>query len=112
MNTKHTPGPWHVCTNKAGYPYQIRASFADEDKPGGLVDITRWASLSMPSSAEGQANARLIAAAPDMLAALKQIAGALDDWASIPPPRDNTGEERALVVAAALARAVIKATGA
>jgi hypothetical protein len=46
-------------------------------------------------------------AARAMLAALTQIAGALDDWASIPPPRDNTGEERALVVAAALARAAI-----
>ena len=46
-------------------------------------------------------------AAAAMLAALTQIAGALEDWCATPPPRENTGEERALVVAAALARATI-----
>jgi hypothetical protein len=46
-------------------------------------------------------------AARAMLAALTQIAGALEDWWNIPPPRENTGEERALVVAAALSRAAI-----
>ena len=75
--SKHTPGPWHVVTNWQGYPYQIRASFASEGKPGGIVDITRWASISLPSSAEGAANAALIAAAPDMLAALKEARHAL-----------------------------------
>ena len=46
-------------------------------------------------------------AARAMLAALTQIAGALEDWAAIPPPRDNSGEERALVVAATLARFLV-----
>lgn len=49
------------------------------------------------------------AAARAMLAALVQITGALDDWAAVPAPRDNAPEERALVVAAELGRAVVRA---
>jgi hypothetical protein len=90
--SKHTPGPWGI---DEGMSVWIMA---------GPLHVA-----TIPRAADGDwspANARLMAAAPEMLEALKQIAGALEDWASIPPPRDNTGEERALVVAAALARAV------
>lgn len=48
-------------------------------------------------------------AARATLAALRQIAGAFEDWARLPPPRENTGEERALVIAGALARACVVA---
>jgi hypothetical protein len=52
--SKHTPGPWHVANG-----VQIR---------GQRDQIARvW----MMRNGEGSANARLIAAAPEMLAALR-----------------------------------------
>lgn len=65
MEGKHTPGPWEVTANPSGHPYQIYA-------PRGInmQAITRWGAISMPSSDEGKANARLIAAAPELLDAL------------------------------------------
>ncbi len=61
--TQHTPGPWAVTE---GYLWRgIRAPsrvIADMRIVGGVVEN------------EVQANARLIAAAPDMLAALQAIA--------------------------------------
>jgi len=79
--SKHTPGPWAVVYSKQGYPYQIDAPNGS-DGPGGIKNITRWAAISFPSSTEGLANARLIAAAPDLLEALQlaqSIIGHPDD---------------------------------
>ena len=77
--SKHTPGPWVVLTNRAGYPYQIHAPNGDDKKPGAVGSyITRWAAISLPSSEEGNANARLIAAAPDLLLALQMAKSLLE----------------------------------
>jgi hypothetical protein len=73
----HTPGPWEIRRSKSGYPYQIHAPNGI-DGPGGIKDVTRWASIAMPSSPEGEANARLIAAAPSLLEALKELADLMD----------------------------------
>lgn len=64
----HTPGPWVILYNARGYPHQITAPNEDPTRLGGIVSVTRGASIGLPSSAEGRANARLIAAAPDLLA--------------------------------------------
>lgn len=60
--TKHTPGPWDVVFDSCSAP-----------KCGG-----EWVIDGPPSGAHGQfeleADARLIAAAPDLLAALKALA--------------------------------------
>ena len=65
---RHTPGPWMVVLNEAGAPSHIEAPRASDQQPGAVgTKIIRQGSLVLPSSAEGQANARLIAAAPDML---------------------------------------------
>jgi hypothetical protein len=69
---KHTPGPWSVVYSEQGYPQQIDAQNGS-DGPGGITSITRWAAISFPSSTEGLANARLIAAAPDLLNALEGL---------------------------------------
>ena len=67
----HTPGPWSVLVNRQGYPYQIHAINGDNTKTGTVgTSVTRWKSIALPSIAEGKANARLIAAAPELLAAL------------------------------------------
>lgn len=68
----HTPGPWVILYNARGYPHQITAPNEDPTRLGGIVSVTRGASIGLPSSAEGRANARLIAAAPDLLAFIEE----------------------------------------
>ena len=73
METKHTPGPWTVTADGAGWYIEcsperghsvayIRAEIGDEDQD--------------TSDDEKESNARLIAAAPELLEALKLIANA------------------------------------
>lgn len=62
----HTPGPWFYSRN--GNPIYITGNW---DKVAGTyADV---AEIAQQEQSEAQANARLIAAAPDMLAALKAI---------------------------------------
>lgn len=64
MNEQHTPGPW----------------FYDDSLKGRLVINSERASVAVVPylDREAIANARLIAAAPDMLAALKALKQRLD----------------------------------
>lgn len=71
----HTKGPWIILRAGNGYPYQIHAPNGDHVK-----DVTRWASISVPSLPEGEANARLIAAAPDLLEAAKKGLEVAESW--------------------------------
>lgn len=106
MSTKHTPGPWHTVS-----------VYADQEvltKEGALVAVVT------PVRCESTENARLIAAAPDMLAALLLITQAdpciaktTDD--EIRATMEDEGEEqevrdqaRAFLAARA---AIAKATG-
>lgn len=60
MDTEHTPGPWQVShtTDCTGYPlYAIHGFGGEEKRDKELHD----------------ANARLIAAAPDLLGVLKEV---------------------------------------
>lgn len=68
----HTRGPWEVRFARNGYPYSIEAPNGNRG-PGGITSVTRWGAISFPSSQEGLANARLIAAAPDLLEAADHI---------------------------------------
>ncbi len=87
----HTPGRWRIRFSRSGYPYQITADGGDDQKPGAVgTKVLRWGSFILPSSAEGLANARLIAAAPDLLAACKMVMGA-----SIVCPEDLQSEVEA-----------------
>ena len=90
MKTTHTPGPWHVDVTDAD---------ADVHSGFGMVACT----VGHPSNQddEGRSNARLIAAAPELLAALESIAG-------IPQhPRDDARNLYFLAVAKSEARAAI-----
>lgn len=60
---KHTPGPWHISDN--GEEFGIYPP--DGISPIGFVDYGN----------SGDANAKLIAAAPDMLATLKSVRSAI-----------------------------------
>ena len=65
---KHTPGPWKI---DFGYPRGL---------PGGISTmnggrpVTRFNTFARPTSPEALANARLIAAAPELLEALEWYA--------------------------------------
>ncbi len=72
--SKHTPGPWSVFT-RDGYATYIRAT-----NEGGKTDTFVIASCEcatirkyFPTRVEAEANARLISAAPELLAALKNF---------------------------------------
>jgi len=62
MTTHHTPGPWNV------------TGLYVREQDGGLVASINdlWHGQKTPK-AEKNANARLIAAAPDLLAALEEL---------------------------------------
>ncbi|TIM16229.1 MAG: hypothetical protein E5Y67_03280 [Mesorhizobium sp.] len=92
MTAKHTPGPWFVGAQNDGlYIIDGPPSPAPYDGPipreygPNVIATPNW------GVAEYEANARLIAAAPEMLAALKTV---LDDLMTF---HDSTGQgERAL----------------
>lgn len=67
MNTKHTPGPWAIFNGVDIYPdngdKRARHHIAEVSPEGYLTDDCDI------TSDEHKANARLIAAAPDLLAA-------------------------------------------
>ena len=98
MNAKHTPGPWTM-----GWEGAVR-------EPGlgrPCVGTTGHADWVGPHGAE--ADARLLAAAPDLLAALTL---AMDTLAT-PPEGDTYGalERRALAIVDAARAAIARATG-
>ena len=64
MHAKHTPGPWSTMTCEGEHGQFIVFSKTDETTDGGEPIGKKPIALSV-------ANARLIAAAPDLLAALK-----------------------------------------
>jgi hypothetical protein len=67
MSDKHTPGPWQVTHNSQGETF---VDFTGET--GGLFAVARV----YATGGNQEADARLIAAAPDLLVALR----ALRDW--------------------------------
>lgn len=66
--SKHTPGPWM---------YETRPDSGGGDRPVVVAGADLVAAVSR---ANGGANARLIAAAPDLLAALKDLAEWWSNW--------------------------------
>lgn len=71
MEVKHTPGPWKVCVGNSGSVFGDLNTDHKGDNPyiGTVAGI--GIDINIP---ECTANAALIAAAPDMLSAFKQIA--------------------------------------
>ena len=98
MAAQHTPGSWEVCG------YYVRGPYAmgSHEKPGLLV-----ATLDS-SGDEMRANARLIAAAPDLLAALIEMRDLFDLMCGLGfnPAEGRVGSPKAIADAA-----IAKATG-
>lgn len=70
---KPTPGPWQVETGNPGN-FVINSDPEDNGKWGAVAEVraNREGSREI-DAAEAEANARLMAAAPDLLAALRAI---------------------------------------
>ena len=106
--SKHTPGPWSV--RRWSWPTEVTGSIHQ------VISADRFPTAFVPAwdepnpgeveaSEEAKANARLIAAAPELLEALERIAnGPWPDWINCPEAQCRFDEQ--------IARAAIaKATG-
>jgi hypothetical protein len=73
-NTTHTPGPWKFIDASKVASYQYKSLCVIEAGNKQVASFS-WNDNSpwFPTRIESQANARLIAAAPDLLAALKML---------------------------------------
>lgn len=82
METKHTPAPWRI--GSAGSTVGVNYSMLGR-KSGGWVNILhgneKHSTETRATPAEAHANARLMAAAPDLLAALQELRYACTDKA-------------------------------
>lgn len=65
---KHTPGPWHIASGGAVIGREC-----------AVAVVNTYTALQKLTDAEREANACLIAAAPELLAALEWIIEAADD---------------------------------
>jgi hypothetical protein len=71
---KHTQGPWEVTS--ANRPFEYLEVMGSQD--GRIVCGMEWTD-NASTQARHEANARLIAAAPELLEALKEIVDSLKD---------------------------------
>ena len=105
MTPAHTPGPWH----SECYPRYVGPTVVSPDGPvcaisTGPLDRTL---PRMPAAA----NARLIAAAPELLAALESTLDTLDEGAAMPGPEHAVFRRHCQLCAAQARAALAKATG-
>ena len=103
METKHTPGPWTANYNRPFSVVEIRGPKHRED--GSSLLIAEVAPIN-----DRDGNAHLIAAAPDMLEALKQID---DFWSESPsgPGMNRQRQDRFMALRLQLSAAIAKAEG-
>jgi hypothetical protein len=102
---KHTPGPWEIVTNDLTPYLQLIGDYTASRKSMGKL---------AKGYATSEADARLIAAAPDLLEALKQCQEFLMDTCRPMRTGDNVASSlaRGLAIEASARAAISKATGA
>ena len=94
MSNLHTPGPWVVDETVALGAYGVWTAYPHPQNPGHdgagyqvqvcAMTCGEWVGKdAIIGKAERNANARLIAAAPEMLAELRETAAWLDDRANV-----------------------------
>ena len=103
MTTKHTPGPWlfRTAPTSAGLCHIVSAA----DWKGAFIygdGIRKGVDDALPKAQELAANARLIAAAPDLLRLLKEARRTLEMWKDVAP---------AVSLCADIDAAIARATG-
>lgn len=102
MTTSHTPGPWEAVGNLVRSPMH-----QPEGLPRGVQIVECMDGYSQPFTEEAKANARLISAAPELLAALQAVLHDCEDLDMVPsnePGREKSAFDLAI-------EAISKATG-
>jgi hypothetical protein len=100
MKTKHTPGPWKFHKGRG-----IDPRFHVQTVGGYQISETPKNGIACGIESANEANARLIAAAPDLLNALELALATIQRLAP-PKPYDHTQGTRDVINAA-----IAKATG-
>jgi len=100
MKAKHTPGPWYYVPDFSAIVIYRRGAASP-------IPVADFGKVTLP---ETNANARLIAAAPDLLAAAKAAASCYRTFRNVPKSEQawTAADDEALE---ALFAAVAKATG-
>lgn len=107
METKHTPGPWGINnTIMVSASPVILPSSVVAHRYGSTDTICKFSFMTRKPHDEERANARLIAAAPDLLDALRLLLDGLETYA----PEFMHGLPKADYIRAARA-AIAKAEG-
>ncbi len=91
MNT-YTEGPWELDCSDNTAPAIVRAPYPHK-LPGQPLPEWRAICQVYGPSPVREANARLIASAPELLAALLEVAGRLDRWAKNGIARGPSGQD-------------------
>jgi hypothetical protein len=74
MNAKHTPGPWGISGKEERDLGTLSPGFLEISSAHDVC----WIAKVQIHTPEGEANARLIAAAPELLEALKAVVAIAD----------------------------------
>ena len=101
--TGHTPGPWTVDHERIGPWGEPVALLCDSHAPesGTVVEWPRFGEVV--DDAENEANARLLASAPDLLEALEAIAKTFAEC--VPGDDCNCYDDSQLIAEQAIAKA-------
>jgi hypothetical protein len=107
-DTDHTPGPWEAYVSDDRTLWCIRAGDDFVIYPGNEIDAETWdeafGACGATTEGRSEANARLIAAAPDLLAALVRLLSATRERRlAMSPGTPSTLSER--IAEAAIAKA-------
>lgn len=98
MKTKHTPGPWFRCFDRAE-GQTLCCIVKEDEKLGQVEEVIGWINRYAGNCAE--ANATLIASAPELLATLRKIGV----WLIAPRTDVQTLAEMNTLVCRAIAKA-------
>jgi hypothetical protein len=101
----HTPGPWETQYRGNGES-EVLANGADRDDVACICYVAGGLGMSIEEIIESEANAKLIAAAPELLDALKQAVRALNEIA-----RFTVGYSDSYAIAMQCDHAIAKAEG-
>ena len=111
----HTPGPWHVEIRSSGHRYNgepvqyfsVAHTSATRDGYVALdvAPVSLITSIGDVPNAEGEANARLIAAAPDLISALCAIVNGPVRMSHMKNDQLSEHDPKVIAARAAIARA-------
>ncbi len=101
MTTKHTPAPWSVDTNTNDLREAETIRGGDGVRIAATYKIHEHRDDKTKAYYEARANSRLIAAAPELLEALREIHNAIADGDGDYSPSGDWFKQTAVIIAKA-----------